>query len=165
MNNRRLEGIHYSWKNKNIKMRILKKNIKYSMLDECPHQPMGADKGNKRRIKLKINNSDYGGFIVSNNICNGSPIKYSYREKSIIQSLNGWTFYSDLDTDDYVDDPGNFTILDAASMVELAPIVLEIFDAPFGTELCWLYEEGVRIGFSNMKTNEKVTIEEIVNGD
>ena len=30
-----------------------------------------------------INNSDFGGFIVSNNILKGKPIRYTFRDQSI----------------------------------------------------------------------------------
>lgn len=34
-----------------------------------------------------INNSDFGGFIVSNNILEGKPIRYTFREQSSIPSI------------------------------------------------------------------------------
>lgn len=30
---------------------------------------------------MKINNNEYGGFVVSKNILAGKPIRYSFREK------------------------------------------------------------------------------------
>ena len=36
---------------------------------------------------MKIQNNDYGGFIVSKNIMNGEPIRYSYRERAQYHSL------------------------------------------------------------------------------
>lgn len=41
-----------------------------------------------------INNSDFGGFIVSNNILEGKPIRYTFRDQSIIPPLNGWNLLS-----------------------------------------------------------------------
>ena len=29
---------------------------------------------------MKVNNSDYGGFIVSKNVVAGKPIRYTFRE-------------------------------------------------------------------------------------
>ena len=40
---------------------------------------------------MEINNDDFGGFIVSKNVIDGKPIRYTYREKSTIPQLNGWT--------------------------------------------------------------------------
>lgn len=81
-------------------------------------------------MKITKKNSDFGGFVVSNNICSGNPIKYSFREKSEINSLNGWTLYSDIDDDDYVNESGNFTIINTNSISKISPVMLEIFSTP-----------------------------------
>ncbi len=39
---------------------------------------------------MKVNNSDFGGFIVSKNVVAGKPIRYTFREKSEVPQLNGW---------------------------------------------------------------------------
>lgn len=114
---------------------------------------------------MKINNSEYGGFVVSKNIISGVPIRYSFREKSSIQQLNGWNIYSMNDDDEYVNNSSNFVILSAESISKVAPVVLEIFDAPYGTDLCWLYEEGVHIGFYDLVADRETTIDEILKND
>ena len=111
---------------------------------------------------MQINNNDYGGFIVSNNILNGIPIRYSFREKSSIQQLNGWNLYSEKDDDEYVKDSSNFTILSADSIYKISPVILEIFNAPYGTDLCWLYEKNVHIGFYDLIQDKEVAIDEIL---
>lgn len=111
---------------------------------------------------MQINNNDYGGFIVSNNILNGIPIRYSYREKSSIPQMNGWNLYSEKDDDEYVNDSGNFTILSADSLYKISPVILEIFNAPYGTDLCWLYEKNVHIGFYDLVQDKEVSIDEIL---
>lgn len=97
-----------------------------------------------------INNSDFGGFIVSNNILEGKPIRYTFRDQSIIPPLNGWNLLSIEDDEEYLSDAANFKILGADSIYEIAPVMLEIFEAPYGTDLCWLYEEGVHVGFYDL---------------
>lgn len=111
---------------------------------------------------MQINNNDYGGFIVSNNILNGIPIRYSFREKSSIPQLNGWNLYSEKDDDEYVNDSSNFTILSADSIYKISPVILEIFNAPYGTDLCWLYEKNVHIGFYDLVQDKEVAIDEIL---
>lgn len=113
---------------------------------------------------MKIDNSLYGGFVVSKNVLNGIPIRYSYREKSNIKELNGWTIYSDIDDDEYVSDSNNFVIVTAETLFEKVQVIKEIFDAPYGTDLCWLYEEGVHTGFYDLKNDKEVTIEQINKG-
>lgn len=112
---------------------------------------------------MKINNTEFGGFIVSNNVLIGYAIKYTFREKSKIKNLNGWTIYSIIDDDIYVSDYQNFTILNAESMFKLAPIMPEIFSAPYGTDLCWIYQDGVHTGFYDLKKNSETNITKILN--
>lgn len=111
---------------------------------------------------MKINNDDFGGFIVSKNIMEGSPVRYSHREKSSIPALNGWTLYSMKDNDTYVNDSRNFVILNAESIKKIAPVLLGIFNAPYGTDLCWLYEDDVHIGFYDLKDEKEISIAEIL---
>ena len=112
---------------------------------------------------MKIQNNDYGGFIVSKNIMNREPIRDSYREESAIPQFNGWTLYSIKDDEQYVNNSDNFVVLSASSIFEIAPVMLEIFDAPYGTDICWLYEKDVHIGFYDLKEDRETTIEEILN--
>ena len=64
--------------------------------------------------------------------------------------------------DEYVKNPNNFVIINAQSLLKLVPQLLEIFDAPYGTDLFWLYKKGVHTGFYDLKTERQVTIEEIM---
>ncbi|MEG0732840.1 MAG: DUF2185 domain-containing protein [Vagococcus sp.] len=57
---------------------------------------------------MSINNLDYGGFVVSNNVIDGKQIRYTFREKSDIPQLNGWTIYSTEDSEEYVNEADNF---------------------------------------------------------
>ena len=114
---------------------------------------------------MEINNSEYGGFVVSKNIVLGVPIRYSFREKSSIPQFNGWNLYSMNDDNEYVNNNSNFVILSAESIYKILPVFLEIFDAPYGTDLCWLYEEGVHIGFYDLAADRETTINEILKKD
>jgi len=110
-----------------------------------------------------INNEDFGGFLVSKNICeNNMPIKYSYREKSHIPQLNGWNLYSEKDDEDYVGDPKNFVIISAVTMFKISPMMKELFNAPYGTDLCWLYENDKQIKFYDLSVDEETTIDKIL---
>lgn len=89
----------------------------------------------------------YGGFVVSNNVLAGRPVGYSFREQSDIPQLNGWTLYSVDDDQEYIERAENFRVVAASTVDGLAPVMLEIFEAPYGTDLCWMYEQGVHTGF------------------
>lgn len=112
-----------------------------------------------------INNSDFGGFVVSNNILSGEAVRYAFREESEIKSLNGWTLYSGIDDEEFVNNSNNFTIVSAETIQKIVPVMLEIFSAPYGTDICWLYEQNVHIGFYDLKNDKETTIPEILVGD
>ena len=112
---------------------------------------------------MEINDSAYGGFIVSRNVTSGRPIEYTYRERSSVPNLNDWTIYSCDDDQEYVEDSNNFVILGATSVYKIAPVMLEIFDAPYGTDLCWIYEGSVHVGFYDLAKDQDTTIDEILN--
>ena len=48
------------------------------------------------------------------------------------------------------------------SIVQIAPVLLEIFPAKYGTDLFWLYDDNVHIGFYDLKSEREVTITEIL---
>lgn len=110
-----------------------------------------------------VNNANYGGFVVSRNVLSGTPIRYSYREKSSLKELNGWNLLSEKDDDEYLSDTNNFVIVNADTIYKLAPVMMEIFEAPYGTDLFWLYEAGVQVGFYDLIEEKEVTIEQILN--
>lgn len=112
---------------------------------------------------VQINDTAYGGFVLSKNVYKkGRPIRYTYREESSIPELNGWTIYSCDDDDKYVNNSKNFVIVGAATMRGLAPIMLEIFDAPYGTDLCWMYEGKKHVGFYDLVQNRDTNFYEII---
>lgn len=120
---------------------------------------------NKKRIinNLNINDSAYGGFLISKNITrNGKKIRFTYREQSNVKELNGWNIYSIIDDEEYIKDPNNFEIASATTIYKIAPIMLELFDAPYGTDLKWIYKENVHIGFFDLKNNKEISIDEIL---
>jgi hypothetical protein len=85
-----------------------------------------------------------------------------FREESPFVHLNGWYLFAVEDDDELVKDPENFVILDGAEIRGLAPAVLDIYNAAFGTEVSWIYEEGVHSGFYDLKNECMTTVEEIL---
>ncbi len=124
-------------------------------------------KSNTSKDKIEdemINNDAYGAFLVSKNVYSGRPIRYTYREKSTIYVANGWTIYSCDDDDSYVSDPKNFVFLNAQSINQISPIMLLLYDAPYGTDLCWMYDKkGNFTGFYDLKEDKFTTMKEILN--
>lgn len=106
----------------------------------------------------------YGGFIVSKNVNAGKKITYSFREKSSIPNLNGWTLLADEDGDDCFDDPHNFTVVGMQTILRLAPVMMALFDAPYGTELAWTYQNNEHTGFYDVVHQCSTDMEYILNG-
>ncbi len=115
--------------------------------------------------KMQVNNSDFGGFIVSKNILNNHNVRYSFREKSSKQDLNGWTLYSIIDDDEYISDFKNFSIVNAQTLFELVPVMFEIFNAPYGTDLFWKYENNTHVGFYDLTKEKDIDIVDIMLGE
>ena len=90
-----------------------------------------------------------GASIATNNILN----KY------------GWTILSSIDDEEYISNPDNFAILGATSILQIAPVLLEIFPAKYGTDLFRLYKDSVHIGFYDLKSEREVTIMEEINNE
>ncbi|WP_311141363.1 immunity protein Imm33 domain-containing protein [Lancefieldella rimae] len=111
----------------------------------------------------KLNpNTAYGGFIVSKRVSEGVPVGWTFREESSLSELNGWTVYSVDDNEEYISNPVNFSILSASSIMTLCPVLLEIFDAPYGTDLGWIYKDHIHIGFWDMTHDCEITKPEIL---
>jgi hypothetical protein len=109
-----------------------------------------------------MNDIAYGGFIVSKNVLAGMPIRYTYREKSNIPQCNGWTILSPKDDQDYIRNPQNFEIVSASTIATHNPLMLELFDCPYGTDLMWVYNKGIHVGFYDLVSEREVTLKELI---
>lgn len=111
---------------------------------------------------MSIPNDLYGGFVVSKNVIKGIPILYTYREKSSIPQLNGWNVLSEIDDENYISNPNNFSIINTESMYKIAPVLNEIFNADYGTDLFWKYESNVHVGFYDLIEEQDTDISQIL---
>ena len=98
-----------------------------------------------------------GASIVSNNILkNKANIKWIFREDFVDELDNGWRFFSQIDTEEYLSHSENMSICDWSTIVEIEPAVLSIFNMPIGTELTMIYEEE-RVCFLDTITGQKLS--------
>ena len=105
-----------------------------------------------------IKNSSYGACLVSRNIYGGKgKLKWCVREDSKRDIDNGWRFFSDIDTDEYLADISNWCILAFESVIEIEPAVLAIYDMPVGTEVT-LIQEGKRRFFVDTDTGKEIVL-------
>ncbi len=110
-----------------------------------------------------INNDDFGGFLVTNSVLLGDvkPM-YTYREKMVNKVLNGWHIMGMTDDEEYINNSSNWSIVNAETVLKVCPVLLEYFDADYGTDIAFTYKgEGVIIGLVDLNTLNDTTIEEI----
>lgn len=88
-----------------------------------------------KKTKLQfINNA--GGCVVSKNIINKKgQLKWCLREEPMNKNDNGWRFFSDIDTEEYINNPHNLMICDFNTVVDIEPAIIAIYKFPFGSDL------------------------------
>lgn len=98
---------------------------------------------------MNANNKQFiknpGGCIVSNNILQKKGhLKWCVREMPYNSVDNGWRFFSDIDTEDYLDNPNNLSVCDFNTVAEIEPAVIAIYDCVIGTEAVLIIADGVK---------------------
>lgn len=111
-----------------------------------------------------IDNSLFGGFIISKNITkNGAKAKWIFRQESSISQCNGWNIYSENDGQEYISNPNNFEIVSAETISKIIPELLRIYNLPYGTNLTLKYNNGVLTCFVDTKTGKDISLNERMN--
>ena len=99
-----------------------------------------------------------GAAIVSRKIVERTgSIKWLTREAPIAPQDTGWRILSDRDTDEYLADPANMTVVDFNELCELEPACIGIYNLPVGSDIQLVVEpDGRRRWFDN-KTQREIT--------
>lgn len=101
-----------------------------------------------------------GGSILSNNLLNGKgKLRWCVKSTGAHEMDNGWRFFADVDTEEFLSDAKNMTACDFKTIFELEPAVYFIFDMPVGTDLVFIEENG-KWDFYHAKTGKKVIFDE-----
>lgn len=99
-----------------------------------------------------------GGCVVSNNILTKKGrVKWCIREQSVDKADNGWRFLSDIDTDEFLNNPNNMSVCDYNTIAEIEPAILAIYNMPIGTDLTLEIKDGKKC-FLDSLTGEVVKI-------
>lgn len=119
---------------------------------------------------MQIDNSDYGGFIVSKDIIDdNAPIYNIYRIEPKQPGLNGWAILSKNSYDNFNNDDLHLeAIYSAQSLFPVQPIMIDLFDAPFGTDVLFLYTEdepNVPAGFWDLNKDCEISFDQILHSD
>lgn len=96
-----------------------------------------------------------GGCIVSKNILEGrGKLKWCVREKSVNPADNGWRFFSDIDTEEYLNNASNLTICDFNTVANIEPAIIRIYLLPVGTDLELVTQGRRKVFYDNLTGNE-----------
>jgi len=88
----------------------------------------------KKQPEMKEYIRGAGGTIVSKSILNGtSKLKWLFRQDA--GHGNGWVAFGDTDTQEYVNDAKNMTIVDFNVLANIEPAVVNVFYMPVGADL------------------------------
>lgn len=91
-----------------------------------------------------LNASDFGGFTISNNVLKGGDIAaFWYRDVPVDENDNGWRIIGLDDTEEYLNDSNNWSIVGINTVFEIMPFILTIFDLDIGTDLQVVYKDGL----------------------
>lgn len=119
---------------------------------------------------MNINNDAFGGFIVSKDIIdNGAPIYNIYRIEPKQPGLNGWAILSKKSFDNFGNNDLQLeAVYTAQSLFSVQPIMLELFDAPFGTDVVFIYPQDntkIPIGFWDLNKDCEIDFDQILHPD
>lgn len=90
-----------------------------------------------------INNA--GGMIITKSLLEGtSKLKWMFRENSANEVDNGWRAIGDTDTQEYINDSENMTVVDFNTFANIEPAILTIYNLPVGTDLEFHIENSKR---------------------
>lgn len=116
---------------------------------------LGKRKTNTKEQKIptgKTNQRPLGACIVTKSLLEGtSRLKWMFRENNGIGT--GWVALGDTDTQEYINQAENLTVVDFSSLMEIEPAVRNIFYMPIGADLEFISDERY---FVNTRTGEEI---------
>ena len=97
-----------------------------------------------------------GGAIVSRQIVErAGNIKWLSREAPLSPQDSGWRVLSDRDTDEYLSDPANMTMVDFNELCDIEPACIGIYLLPVSSDIQLVVEpDGRRRWFDNTTERE-----------
>ncbi len=92
------------------------------------------------------------GYIIASNevMKNGKPIGYFYREQPDEEDDSGWRVFSGEESQEYVDNPDNFFMYNASTIVKFEPAIAQYLGYEYPTAFERDTESG---GFVEIREN------------
>jgi len=102
---------------------------------------------------------DAGGCIVSKNIINGKGrVRWLIRDNPIDKVDNGWRFFSDIDDDDFINNPDNLVVCDFNTVANIEPALIGVYLFPVGSDLQLVVQGGKILFYDNITEREVSSI-------
>jgi hypothetical protein len=100
-----------------------------------------------------------GASIASKNVLEKrAPLRWAFREEEVDAVDNGWRFLSEIDDDEYINNPANMQVVSFNAVVDIEPAVLPILHMPVGTDLTIIRDEPGRIELIDNTTGKPADI-------
>ncbi len=91
-----------------------------------------------------------GGSVVSKNIItHEGNLKWCLREKPVNDVDNGWRFFSDIDTEEYLSKAENMCVCDFNTIANIEPAILKIYNCKIGTDIELVNKSGKKFILDN----------------
>ncbi len=72
-----------------------------------------------------------GYIIASNQVAKaGNPVGYLYREDPDNAADSGWRVFSGTESQEYADEPSNFAMYNASTILEIDPSIASVLGTP-----------------------------------
>ncbi len=112
-----------------------------------------------------MNLKKYGAFMITKTALERySTPNYWYKDEQSSSIDNGWRIIGAEDSDEFISDPENWTIININDALEICPFVVNFFDLPINSELFVEFDEhNTVVAIINLNTDEKIIASNINN--
>jgi len=95
-------------------------------------------------------NGENFGFVLAPKklVEERKKVRFMYREKPDSTQDSGWRFFSGVETDEFVNNPGNIGIYDIKTIISIDEDIVPYLDSPYG---CTYEREEITASFTLVK--------------
>ena len=98
----------------------------------------------------KVHHPELGKCLTTKNVISKTGrIMWCVREEGARKTDNGWRFFSEYDTEEYLVNANNWVVIDFDEIVKIEPALLSLMWMPYGTELTIDYRENETVFFDD----------------
>ena len=99
--------------------------------------------------------------LFQNILSHKGKLRWCVREESVNDVDNGWSFFSDIDTEEYLSKADNMCICDFNTVANIEPAIITIYNCKVGTDI-ELVEEQIESIIQEVQRNMNENTVQIV---